>query len=95
MVNGGWKLLLYDLSPFINLFENMAIFSLFFFPFLFCIFLSSCVQPLFLMLGPSCVHIFFSIAPCLFCKDTFGERGHGTCGALFVEWIDGTMLTLT
>jgi hypothetical protein len=47
------------------------------------------------MLGPSCVHIFFSIAPCLFCKDTFGERGHGTCGALFVEWIDGTMLTLT
>jgi hypothetical protein len=36
----------------------------------------------------------FLIAPCLFCKDTFGERGHDICGALFVEWMDGTMLTL-
>jgi hypothetical protein len=38
MVNGGWKLLLYDLSPFVNSFENMATFlslSFLFFSFFF------------------------------------------------------------
>ena len=60
-----WKLLLYNLSLYINSFESMAIFFfLFYFSWTFMcphFFLS-----FFSILGPSCVHIFFFLnSPCL------------------------------
>jgi hypothetical protein len=30
--------------------------------------------------------------PCLFCKDTFGERGHNTCGVLLDGWMNGIIV---
>jgi hypothetical protein len=90
MINGGWELLLYNLSPFVNHFGNMAIFLFFSFLFFSCTFMC---PTFFECLNLMCPYILL-IAPCPFCKDTFGERGHNTSGALFVEWMDGTMLTL-
>jgi hypothetical protein len=92
MVDGNFFCVI---STFVNIFENMAIFSLFFLPF-FLFFFYLCVSNTFFLecLDPHVSIYCFLIAPCLFCKDTFGERGHDICGALFVEWMDGTMLTL-
>ena len=93
-VYGLWwmegKLLLYDLSLYINSFESMAI-SFFswtfmcphFFPFFF------------LILGPSCVHIFLiAHASLLLFLTKIGERDQRILWSIyFVEWVDGTMLT--
>ena len=69
-----WKLLLYDLSPYINSFESMDI-SFFLFLFFHG---PSCVHffsIFFSILGPSCVHIFFLDSPCLsFFLTKTGER---------------------
>src|SRR6185503_2890681 len=65
-----WKLLLYDLSPYINSFESMAI-SFFFFFF-------------FSILGPSCVHIFFSIAHASFFNKNWIETN--TYSGAFILW---------
>jgi hypothetical protein len=38
------------------------------------------------------ISTFFLHSLCLFCKDTFGERGHNTCGVLFGGWMNGIIL---
>jgi hypothetical protein len=74
IVDGKWwmKTPLYDLSPFVNSFENMAIFLFFFFLFFSWTFMypiSLC-----LMLGPSCVHVFFFLIAYVSIVTLYGER---------------------
>jgi hypothetical protein len=73
-----WKLLLYDLSSYVNSLDNTAIF-------LFLFLGPSCVQ--FFLLGTSCVHIFFD-SPCLFCNQSLERETNIYCGA-FICRMDG------
>jgi hypothetical protein len=74
MVNGGWKLLSYDLSPFVNSFENMAIFLLFFLFSLLLFFLEIHVSNLFLNAWTFMCPYFFLDSPYLFCNNRWRER---------------------
>jgi hypothetical protein len=60
-----WKLLLYDLSPSVDSFENMVIFLFFFF---LDLHVSKSFFLSIFLLGPSRAYIFFFDSPCLFYK---------------------------
>ena len=77
-----WKLLLYDLSPYINSFESMAISFFFFFMDLHVPTFFS----FFSILGPSCVHIFFSIAHASLFFSQKLERETNTYSRAFILW---------